>query len=150
MKILSGFLLCLMLTVQCAAQVPALEELQRRADAATGMDCVHLSMEMSRKSLEEANRLFGTGESKSAHAAVDVSVRYARRSVDCSLESGKSEKSEEIDLRKLIRRMKDVSQTLDSEDRSHVGRSLLELEKLRDTLLHSMFGAALGGPEKKQ
>jgi hypothetical protein len=144
MKALAGLLFCLMLTIQCVAQEGALADLQRRADEANGVDCVHLSMDTARKSLEEANRLFGAGDVKSAHGEVDASVRYARRSVDCSLHAQKSEKNEEIDLRKLIRRMKDVSQTLDSEDRPHIAQSLVELDKERDRLLHSMFGAALG------
>ena len=56
-------------------------------------------------------------------APSNVSLHYARRSVDCSLQAHKGEKAAEIDLRELIRRMKDILQTLDSEDRPHLTRS---------------------------
>jgi hypothetical protein len=107
-------------------------------------------MQAARQLLEDANRLFGVGDVKAAHIAIDSSLHYASRSVDCSLQARKSEKAAEIDLRKLIRKMKDVMQTLDSEDRPHLAQSLVELEKQRDRLLHAIFGAAAGGspPEK--
>jgi hypothetical protein len=48
--------------------------------------------------------------------------------------------------------MKDILQTVDSEDRAHLSHSLSEFEKQRDRLLHEIFGAAAGGgaPEKKK
>jgi len=78
-------------------------------------------------------------------------VHYVSHMVDCSLQSRKGEKNAEIDLRKLARRMTDIMQTLDSEDRPHLANSLGELEKQRDRLLRAMFGAAAGGSatEKK-
>jgi hypothetical protein len=150
MKALTGLLFCLMLSVWCEAQDGALADLQKRADEANGVDCVHLSMDTARRALEEADRLFGTGSVKAAHRNVDLSVHYAQRSVDCSLHAQKSEKAEEIDLRKLIRRMKDISQTLDTEDRPHISQSLAELDRQRDRLLHSMFGAALGSSAQEK
>ena len=44
-------------------------------------------------SLEDANHYFGAGDVKAAHAAIDLSLHYARRSVDCSLQLHKGEKS---------------------------------------------------------
>lgn len=110
-----------------------------------------MSLQTARQLLEEANQFFGAGDTKLAHKTIDSSLHYARRSVDCSLQVHKGEKTEEIDLRKLIRRMKDIMQTLDSEDRPHLLSSGLELEQQRDRLLHAMFGAAVGAPspEKK-
>jgi uncharacterized membrane protein YccC len=148
------FSMLLLLAISCAscvAQKSSSAELRQRADQARGKECAHLSMQTASQLLENANRLFGTGEPQAAHQAIDESLRYARRSVDCSLQSRKGEKAAEIDLRKLIRRMKDVQRTLDSDDRPHLSQSLTELEKQRDRLLHGMFGAAAGGvaPERK-
>ncbi|HVJ04793.1 MAG TPA: hypothetical protein VM578_03920 [Candidatus Saccharimonadales bacterium] len=154
---------CLLLPIFCAAgvasssetssqpQAPATSELEQRADHASGADCSHLSMQASRLLLEEANRQFGAGNVKAAHEEIDSSVRYAQRSVDCSLQVRKAEKSAEIELRKLIRRMKDVMQTLDSEDRPHLSQAIIELEKQRNRVLHGLFGAAApgGATEKK-
>jgi hypothetical protein len=152
MKALHGLLVALLLAIPslALAQEGSSADLQHRADAAHGKDCVRLSMQAARQSLEDANRYFTAGDVKAAHAAIDVSVHYARRSVDCSLQAHKDEKNAEIDLRKLIQRMSDVRHALDSEDRPHLTRSLTELEKQRDRLLRSMFGTAAGGaPEKK-
>lgn len=125
-------------------------DLQRRADTAKGAECARLSMQAARQALEEANRYFEAGNVKAAHSAIDVSLHYVRRSVECSLQAHKNEKNAEIELRKLIRRMRDILQTLDSEDRQHLARSVTELEKQRDKLLHAIFGTAAGGaPEKK-
>jgi uncharacterized membrane protein YccC len=144
----------LLVAIFCASSSAAQKnspELQQRADQASGKDCAHLSMQTAHQLLEDANRLFSTGDVKPAHQAIDESLRYARRSVDCSLQSRKGEKVAEIELRKLIRRMKDVQRTLDSDDRPHLSQTLTELEKQRDRLLHGMFGAAAGGatPERK-
>jgi hypothetical protein len=153
MKALHGLLIALLLTnvgTYSLAQDGSLAELRSRADASSGVECAQLSLQTARQALEDANRFFAAGEVKAAHAAVDVSVHYATRSVDCSLQARKGEKAVEIDLRKLIRRMKDVLQTVDSEDRQTLTGSLTELEKQRDRLLRALFGAAAGGaPEKK-
>jgi hypothetical protein len=151
MKALHALLTGLLLVTSFAvAQESPAAALQRRADAATGMDCVHLSMQAARKALEDADHDFGAGDLKAAYAAIDLSLHYAQRSVDCSLQSHKGEKTTEINLRALIRRMRDIVQTLDSEDRQHLSQSITELEKQRDRLLRGIFGPAAGGsPEKK-
>jgi hypothetical protein len=153
MKVRHALLTALLLATSFAVaqQNPVAESaLHQRADTASGMDCVRLGMQAARQDLEDANHYFGAGDVKAAHAAIDLSLHYARRSVDCSLQSHKGEKPAEINLRTLIRRMKDVMQTLDSEDRHHLAQSLAELEKQRDRLLRGIFGPAVGGtPEKK-
>lgn len=124
---------------------------QQTADQASGADCAHVNMQAARRAVEDAKRLFKSGDLKAAHKAIDVSLEDARRSVDCSLQASKKEKATEIDLRRLIERMKEVLHTLDTEERPQLSRSLSELEEQRDRLLHAMFGAAAGGgaPEKK-
>jgi hypothetical protein len=153
MKALHGLLVCLLMCLLladfCNAQEASSLDLQRRADQASGVDCARFSMQVARQSMEDANRFFSSGDLKSAHKAVDDSLHYVARSVDCSLTVRKSEKATEIDLRRLLRRTKDILQTLDSEDRPHLARSVIEMEQQRDRLLHEMFGAAAGGTEKK-
>ena len=150
MKALPGLLICLLLVSSCIAQQRPATDLQRRAEQASGRDCVRLSMRAARETLEAADRLFVAGEVKAAHNAVDATVGYVRRSVDCSLQARKGEKDAEIELRGLIRRTKDVMQTLDSEDRPHLAWSVTELEKQRDRLLHGIFGAAAGNSSEKK
>lgn len=150
MKALLGLLICLSLVSSCPAQEGPVADLQQRVDQASGKDCVRLSMQAARDTLEAADKLFVAGDVKAAHNAVNVMVRYAGRSVDCSLQSRKAQKAAEIDLRKLIRRTTDVQRTLDSEDRPHLAWSIIELEKQRDRLLHGMFGAGVGDTAEKK
>jgi len=145
MKELIGLLICLTLPGSCPAQENSAAELQRRADQASGGDCVRLSMQAARGAMENANQMFGAGNVKAAHTDVDLTVRYVMRAVECSLQSHKGEKPAEIQLRELIRRTKDVEQTLDTEDRPHLKQTVTELEKQRDKLLGGIFGAAASG-----
>jgi hypothetical protein len=149
MKTLLGLPMVLLLAAVCVGQEGAPAELQRRADQASGVECAHLSMQAARQSLDAADRLFGSGGVQAAHGAIDVSLHYAGRSVDCTLEAHKHIKDAEIEMRGLIRRMNDVSQTLDSEDRAHLSKAMAELEKQRDRLLRALFGAAAGGGAEK-
>ncbi len=97
------------------------------------------------QTVENVQKLFEKGELKAAHNAIEVALGYVRRAVDCSVETGKSEKATEINLRRLIGRAKEVSETLDSENRPHLTQSLTALEEQRDRLLQAMFGLAAGG-----
>src|SRR5208282_2506276 len=103
-----------------------------------------LSMQAARKSLEDAERLFRGDGTRAAHGAIDTSLYYAGRSVDCTLETRKHVKNAEIEMRELIRRMNDVRQTLDSEDQAQLSHAMTELEKQRDRLLQALFGPAAG------
>lgn len=129
----------------------AAAELQRKADQANGGDCARLSMQAAHQALEEAKRSFGSSNANAAHKAIDVAIGDVRHAVDCSLQAQKAEKTTEIDLRRLIARAKEVLHTLDTEDRPHLSRSLVDLEEQRDRLLLALFGAAAGGAsaEKK-
>ncbi len=150
MKVLLGLPIALLLAACCAAQQSASTDLQRKADQASGAECVRYSMQVARKSLEDAAKLFDGGEVQAAHSAIDVSVNYVRRSVDCSVEARKGEKAAEIELRGLVRRMDDIRRTVDTEDRPHLAQSISELEKQRDRLLKALFGPiASGAAEEK-
>jgi hypothetical protein len=117
-------------------------ELQQKADQASGAECEQLSMRAARQELEYADRLFLNGSTQAAHAAIDVSLHYAQRAVECTVQSRKRKKPAEIELRGFIRRMNEVARTLDSDDRQHLTQVLAELEKQRDRLLQSIFGPA--------
>jgi len=143
-----GWALCLLLAVSTAAQQAAPVP-EQKEEPLSGMECVHRSMQAARAQLEDANRRFVAADVKGAHDSIDASVHYAQRMVDCSLQMHRgeknAEKNAEIELRRLSRRMTDIMQTLDSEDRPHLASSLVELDKQRDRLLHALFGDALGG-----
>jgi len=102
-------------------------------------------MHAATQALEDANRLFESGDAKTAHGAIDAVLSNARRSVECALIVHKDEKIEEIDLRELLRRLKDISGTLDLADQPHLSQVRATLEKDHDRLLYAIFGDALGG-----
>jgi sugar diacid utilization regulator len=127
-----------------AQQIPA-AELQRQADEAKGADCVHLNMAVARRSLEDGAKLFNAGDMQGARSAVDLSLHYAQRSVDCAVEAHKAEKSAEIELRRLTRRLDEIGRTVESEERQHIAQSISEFDKQRDRLLKALFGSDAGG-----
>jgi len=161
MSVLRGAMVVLLLVASSAAQrdsaAPAPRnadqaisaELQQKADQATGKECAKLSMRVARQALDEADRLWVSGRTQDAHAAVDVSVRYARRAVECTLEARKHQKNAEIELRALIRQMNDMARMLDSEERPQLTGAVAELEKERDRLLRSIFGSDTAGPRSQ-
>lgn len=162
MNVLSGLLIGVLLATGgaelCAAQnaahssaQDATADLQQKAEHANGGDCARLNMQLARMELENAQRLFETGDMKAAQNAMDASLNSVGRSVDCSLQARKREKDTEIDLRRLIAHTKEILHTLDTDERPQFSRSLTELEEQRDRLLHAIFGAAASDstPETK-
>jgi hypothetical protein len=144
MKKLCALPVVLLLAAVCAAQNNSQAELQQKADQARGAECAQLSMQAARKSLEDADRLFRGDGDQAAHGAIEASLYYAGRSVDCALEARKHVKNAEIELREFIRRMNDVRQTLEADDQMQLSQALAELEKQHDRLLRAMFGPRAG------
>ncbi len=161
MNVLYGLLIGVLLatgSAECAAQntahssaPDATAELEQKAEHANGGDCARLNMQVARLEVDNARRFFDAGDMKAAHNAIEASLHYVGRSVDCSLQAHKREKDTEIDLRHLIERMNDLLHTLDTEQRPQLSRALTELEAQRDKLLHAIFGTAAGSStsEKK-
>ena len=118
----------------------ATAELQQKADQASGASCAKLSMRAARQAIDAADRLFLSGNTPDAYSTVDVSVRYARRAVECTIQSHKYQKPAEIELRGLIRRMNELARTLDTDERSQLTQAIAELEQERDRLLEAIFG----------
>jgi len=128
----------------------AAAELQQKADQANGTACAKLSLRAARQAMDDADRLYLGGNMQAAHDAVGVSVRYARRAVECTLESRKYQKRAEIELRGLIRRMNELVRTLDSEERPQLTHAIAELEQERDRLLQAIFGAQAARPREQE
>lgn len=140
--LLIGALLATGSAVFCPAQAVAPADPQQ---GKVSRECVHLGMHAAAQALEDANRSFENGDAKAAHGAIDAMLINARRSVECALIVHKDIKIEEIDLRELLRRLKDISGTLDLADQPHLSQVRAALEKDHDRLLYALFGDALGG-----
>ena len=120
---------------------PNPEDLKTRADNAHGADEVKLCIEYAQAELEHANDLFTEGDVEQAQSAVVSVMTYVRKGTDAAKASGKRLKQTEIELRKLEKRMKDIGESLNLDDRPPVFKSVDEIEQLRAGLLTAMFGA---------
>ncbi len=67
-------------------------------------------------------------------------MEYVRKGSSAAKSSGKRLKQTEIELRKLEKRMKDIAESLNLDDRPPVLKSVDEIEQLRAGLLAAMFG----------
>jgi exonuclease VII small subunit len=122
------------------AKTETAPELKARADGAHGAEQVKLCLEYAQVELEQANALFTAGDVEQAQSAVGAVMEYLRKGVDAAKSSGKRLKQTEIELRKLEKRMKDIAESLNIDDRPAVLKSVDEIEQLRAGLLSAMFG----------
>jgi hypothetical protein len=150
MKVLLLLTIGALLAGFCTAQQQPEPEWQRKAEQSHGTECVKACLHAAHITLEDANKLFTGGNNDAAHSRITTSVGYVRRAVDCSVQSHKAQKQAEIELRELIRRTRDIMKTLEFADQQQVGEAVTELERQRDRLLHSLFGAAAGATAEKK
>lgn len=122
------------------AKTESLAELKAKADNAHGADEAKWSIEYAHAELEHANDLFTEGDVEKAQAAVNSVMEYVRKGTIAAKSSGKRLKQTEIELRKLEKRMKDIAESLNLDDRPPVFKSVDEIEQLRVGLLTAMFG----------
>jgi hypothetical protein len=118
----------------------SLEELKTRADNAHGGEEAKLCLEYAHAELEHANDLFTQGNVDQAQSAVRSVMEYVRKGSSAAKASGKRLKRTEIELRKLEKRMKDIAESLNLDDRPPVLKSVDEIEQVRAGLLTAMFG----------
>lgn len=117
-----------------------LEELKARADDAQGAEQAKRCMDYAHVELEYANQLFTNGNVEQAQAAISSVMEYARKGASAATSSGKRLKQTEIALRELEKRMKDIGESLQFDDRPPVLESVDEIERLRAALITTMFG----------
>jgi hypothetical protein len=123
-------------------------ELKARADGATGGEKAKLCLEYAHVRLESADALFTKGDVEPAQQQVQEVMQYIHKSADAAISSGKRLKQTEIDLRKLEKRMRDLAQSLNLEDRPAVSRAVDDIEQIRANLLARMFGEKAEPKEK--
>ena len=125
-----------------------LEALKARAENARPHEQAHLFATIARREVDEADRLYTSGDVNHAKEAVNDVVRYAGRATEAAQKSGKHLKDTEIILRATVRRLDDVGKTLNFEDRPDVESAVKQVEKFRQQLLDRMFG--LSSKESKK
>lgn len=132
--------LVLLVSGLALSKTESLPELKAHADNAHGGDEAKWSIEYAQAELEHANDLFTQGDVDQAQSAVSSVMDYVRKGTSAAKSSGKRLKQTEIELRKLEKRMKDIAESLNLDDRPPVLQSVDEIEQLRAGLLAAMFG----------
>lgn len=114
------------------------------AEAAREGRRAKLFVELARDEMEAADHAFtegnvGLGQKLAAQAASDADT-----SGKAAVDSGKRLKDTEIDLRKLQTRTRDISRSLNFEDRPPIDKIVDRIEAMRETILNRMFGGKKG------
>lgn len=122
------------------AKTESLDDLKSRADNSHDGEQAKLCVEYAQAELEYANDLYTKGDVDQAQAAVNRVMDYVHKGAAAAKSSGKRLKQTEIELRKLEKRMKDIGQSLNLDDRPPVMKSVDEIEQVRSGLLAAMFG----------
>src|SRR5271166_3940680 len=130
----------LVLTGLALAGNESTPQLKARADAATGGEQAKLCLEYAHRQLSDAHTLFNQGDLEKGQADIREVVDYAHKAAKAASASGKHLKETEIDLRKIAKRMHDIGESLDLEDRDPVRKAVDEIEQIRSELLVRMWG----------
>ncbi len=118
---------------------PSVEELKERvANIAVG-DRPALCIRICDRQLGDADRLYIAGDSEKARAALADVVAYSELARDYAIQSRKHEKQSEIAIRKMVRKLNDMSHAVSHEDQAQIQNTIDRLQKIRDDLLVAMF-----------
>ena len=115
-------------------------QLKAHADAATDGEQAKLCLEYAHRQLVDADNLFNQGDVEKGQAEIREVVEYAHKAANAASASGKRLKETEIDLRKLAKRMHDVGESLDLDNRDPVRKAVEEIEQIRSELMVRMWG----------
>jgi len=128
------------------------DKLKAAADASSPERCTESCLDAARVLAELSNDYFTLGNVDEGHAAMKEAGRLAEKAGDASVSSKKRRKQTEITLRKLEKRISDIEQTLNFEDRPAVHEIVARLDKTRSDILMSMFDMPKKelGPEKEK
>lgn len=138
--VLPGLLLLLAISAVAAEQVQNVAELKAKADLAQGGKKAKLYCELADAYLDAAAESFKADDPLRGQEAVGEAVRVAQGAAEISISSGKRLKETEIALRRLIRRLEDLKQTLAVDDRPALDEAVTRLEQLRQRLFVYLFG----------
>lgn len=116
------------------------EHAKAAAEVTNGEPCTEICLDAAKKLAELSNQNFTGGQIEPAQAAMQDAGKYAEKAGRASIDTHKRQKQTEIALRHLTKRMKDIVQTLNFEDRPPVEQIIKSIEAVRSDLLLNMFG----------
>ncbi len=115
------------------------DQLKERVSAASVPDKVHLCVQIAERQLDEAHKLYGTGDIEKAQPLLVDVTAFSELARDYSIQSNKHQKQTEISIRAMARKLTDILHTLGHDDQGPVRDAIGRLERARDDLLISMF-----------
>lgn len=118
---------------------PTVSELKEKISEAGLADRVPLCIQLSELQLREADRLYRSGDSQHAKAALTDVATFAELARDYSIQTRKHEKKSEIAVRKMVRKLTDLKHSVAFDDQAEVQSTIDRLQRVRDDLLAAMF-----------
>jgi len=122
-----------------AAKDESAAELKARLESARPEERPELCIQIARRQLRNADKLYSEGKVDQARDAVDDIVTYSEKARDAATQTKKHLKNVEIDVRKMAEKLRDIKRTLVLEDQAPVEQAIRRLEDVRTTLLKEMF-----------
>ncbi|HEU5400841.1 MAG TPA: hypothetical protein VFU86_05760 [Terriglobales bacterium] len=110
-----------------------------RAQAAAPKDCTKDCLEAAHKLVELSDQYFTAGNVKDGHANMDQAGQFALKAGRDAIDTKKRRKETEIGLRKLQRRISEIEESLNFEDRAAIHQVITLISKTRSDILMSMF-----------
>jgi hypothetical protein len=118
----------------------SVEELAKRAEAVRLEERPSLYVQIARKRLGDADKLYSSGNNEAARAAVADVADYSDKASDAATRTGKKLKDTEIAMRKMAEKLRDIKRSVTFEEQAPIQKTIDRLEKMRDELLSRMFG----------
>ena len=132
------------------AKDESVEELKARLESAHPEERPELCIQIARRQLRNADKLYVDGSIDKAGAAVDEIVSYAEKARDAATQTKKHLKNVEIDVRKMAEKLRDIKRTLAFDDQAPIDQAIRHLEDVRTTLLKEMFASDKDKKDKKE
>jgi hypothetical protein len=136
---ISIFLITFTLSLCATAKDETVDELKSRFESAPPENRPELAIQIAQHQLRNADTLYRDGNVAQGGASVDDIVTYSEKARDAATQTKKHLKNVEIDVRKMVEKLRDIKRTLAFEDQAPVEQAIRRLEDIRTTLLKEMF-----------
>jgi hypothetical protein len=118
---------------------PTVDELKARLSSLSVGDRPHLCVQIAKKQLAEADKLYVAGDVEKGQAALTDVVAYSELARDYAIQSHKYQKQSEIAVRVMTRKLTEIVHSLGHDDQAPVQDAINRMQRVRDDLLKAMF-----------
>jgi len=115
------------------------DELKARVAATSIGERPKLCLQIAERQMDEASKLFVSGEIEKAQLPLTDVVAYSELARDYAIQSHKHQKQSEIAVRGMARKLTEILHSLTQSDQAPVRNAVQRLQHVRDDLLESMF-----------